>query len=89
MGEVAQEFSMISLCYVSADMMNKYVMAGLRVAQELGGIVVTVQKPGLCLAEKAVLFNDTYNLRIVEAERISVEEHEQHLRLSIAEIKND
>lgn len=31
---------MISLCYVSTDMVSKYVLAGLRVAQELDSIAV-------------------------------------------------
>ena len=79
---------MISLHYVSAYMMSKYVMAGLRVAQELGGVTVTVQKPGVYSAEKAVLSHGGCNLCIVETEWISVEEHEQRLRQAIAEIKN-
>lgn len=80
---------MISLYYVSANMMSKYVMAGLRVAQELGDIVVTVQKPGRYSAEKAILSRGDRNLCIVDTEWISVEEHEQRLRLSIEEVKND
>ena len=64
-------------------------MVGLKVAQELGGVAVTVQKPGLYSAEKAVLSRGGRNLCIVETEWIGVEEHEQRLRLSIAEIKND
>lgn len=80
---------MISLHYVSTNMMSRYVMAGLKVAQELGGVSVTVQKPGLYSAEKAVLSRGEHNLCIVETEWVSVEEHEQRLRLSIAEAKND
>lgn len=78
----------MNLCYVSANMMSKYVMAGLEVAQELGGISVTIQKPGLYSAEKAVLSREGRNLCVIETEWVSVEEHEQRLRLSIAEIKN-
>nr|DAV65857.1 MAG TPA: hypothetical protein [Caudoviricetes sp.] len=69
-------------------MMSKYVMAGLEVAQELGGVSVTVQKPGLYSAEKAVLSGRDHNMCIVETEWIGVEEHERRLRQSIAEIKN-
>lgn len=58
----------ISLYYVSADMMSRYVMAGLRVAQELDGVVVTVQKPSYYSAEKAVLSRGEHNLCIVETE---------------------
>lgn len=80
---------MISLCYISTDMMSEYVLTGLRVAQELDGIAVTVQKPSIYSAEKAVLFCRDNNLFVLETEQISVEEHEQRLRLSIAKIKND
>ena len=80
---------MISLCYVSTNMMSKYVLVGLKVAQELGGIAVTAQKPSIYSAEKAVLFNRDNNLCVLETEQISVEEHEQRLRVSIAEAKND
>lgn len=80
---------MISLCYVSADMLSKYVLTGLRVAHELGGIAVVVRKPSRYSAAKAVLFCGENNLCILETERVSVEEHERRLRLSIAEVKND
>lgn len=80
---------MIVLYYVSSDMMSKYVMTGLRVAQELGGIAVTVLKPSRYSAEKVVLSRGDRNLCIVETEQTSVEEHEQCLRALIAEIKND
>lgn len=80
---------MIGLHYVSANMVSKYVMAGLRVAQELGGVSVTVQKPGIYSAEKAVLSRDGRNLCILETEWIGVAEHEQRLRSSIAEMEND
>ena len=79
---------MINLCYVSANMLSKYVMAGLKVAHELGGVSVTVQKPGLYSAEKAVLSRGGCSLCIVDTEWVSVEEHEQRLRLSIAEMEN-
>lgn len=43
---------MISLYYVSANMMSRYVMAGLRVAQELdGGKRVRVKDFGNDLSE--------------------------------------
>lgn len=79
---------MINLHYVSVNMMSGYVMAGLRVAQELGGVVVTVQKPGYYSSEKAVLSRGERNLSILETEWISVEEHEQRLRKAIENIKN-
>lgn len=79
---------MIDLYYVSANMMSKYVMAGLKVAQELGGVTVTVQKPGLYSVEKAVLSHKGRNLCIVETEWISASEHEQNLLNAIEEIKN-
>lgn len=79
---------MIDLYYVSGNMMSKYVMAGLRVAQELGGMTVTVQKPGRYSAEKAILSHKGRNLRIVETEWVSAAEHEICLRRAIAELKN-
>lgn len=79
---------MINLCYVSTNMMSKYVLVGLKVAQELGDIAVTVQKPSIYSVEKAVLFYENNNLCIIETKLISVEEHEQRLRLFIAEAKN-
>lgn len=88
MGEVAQEFVMIDLYYVATDMTSKYVLTGLKVAQELGGMTVTVQKPGLYSAEKAVLSHKGRNLCIVETEWVSALEHETCLRRAIAEIKN-
>lgn len=63
-------------------------MAGLRAAQELDGVVVTVQKPSCYSAEKAVLSRWEHNLCIVETEWTSVEEHEQRLRKAIESIKN-
>lgn len=82
---------MISLCYVSTNMMSKYVLTGLTVAQEMGGISVTVQKPGPYSAEKAVLFHasNSSNLCVIETECVSVEEHEQRLRLGISEVRDD
>lgn len=79
---------MIKLYYVATNMTSRYVMVGLKVAQELGGVTVTVQRPGLYSAEKSVLSREGHDLCIVETEWISVEEHEQRLRLAIAEIKN-
>lgn len=88
MGKLAKEFAVIDLYYVSTNMLSKYVMAGLRVAQELGGITVTVQKPGLYSEEKAILSHNGRNLCIVETEWVSALEHEVCLRKAIAEIKN-
>lgn len=76
---------MVDLYYVATDMTSKCVMAGLRVAQELGGMTVTVQKPGPYSAEKAVL---SCKGRIVETEWVSALEHETCLRRAIAELKN-
>lgn len=80
---------MIDLYYVSTNMTSKYVMAGLKVAQELGGMTVTVQKPGLYSAEKAVLSHKGRNLCIVGTELVSASEHEQCIRKAIEEIRND
>lgn len=80
---------MIDLYCVATNMTNKYVPAGLKVAQELGDVTVTVRKPSRYWAEKAVLFNRDNNLCVLETEQISVEEREQCLRVSTAEAKND
>ena len=77
---------MSSLCYVSTNMTNKYVLAGLKVAQELGGVTVTVQKPSRYWAWKTILFNRDNNLCALETEQISIEEH---LHVSAALAKND
>ena len=54
-------------------MTSRYVAAGLRVAQELGGIAVTVQRPGLYPARKTVLSCGGRNLCIVETGWASME----------------
>ena len=80
---------MIDLYYVSEDMMSKCVMAGLKIAQELGGMTVTVQKPGPFSAEKVILSRNGRNLCIVETEWVSASEHEQCIRKAIEEIRYD
>ena len=89
MGELAKGFVLIDLYYLTTDMLSKYVMTGLKVAQELGNMTVTIQKPRPYSEEKAVLSREGRNLCIVETKRVSVDEHEQYLRLSIEEVKND
>ena len=86
MGEVAQVF--VNLYYVSKDMTSKCVLAGLRVAQELGGMTVTVQPPEFYSMEKVILSYKGRNLCIVEPECVSSLEHEHNLRRAIEEIKN-
>lgn len=79
---------MINLYYVSNNMTSKYPMAGLKVAQELGDMTVTVQKPGPCAVEKVIVSHKGRNLCIVETEWVSASEHERRLRRAIEEIKN-
>lgn len=43
---------MIYVCYVTSSMISKYVMAGLRVAQDIGGVTVTVQPPDMFSEER-------------------------------------
>lgn len=79
----------MDIYYVSNDMTSKYVLAGLRVAQELGCCNVTVRQPGLYSMEKVVLSHKGRNLCIVGPEWVSASEHERCLRRAIEEIKND
>lgn len=78
----------VNIYYVSNDMTSKCVLAGLRVAQELGGMTVTVQPPELYSMEKVILSYKGRNLCIVEPECVSSLEHEHNLRRAIEEIKN-
>ena len=80
---------MINLYYVSNNMTSKYIMAGLKVAQKLGDMTVTVQKPGPYSIEKVIVSHKGRNLCIVETACVSVLEHEYNLRRAIEEVKND
>ena len=78
---------MIDIYYVSADMTGKYVQAGLEVAQDIGGVTVTVQPPGLCSEEKAVISINGRNMQIVDVDHISVKEHAARLHGAIVQLK--
>lgn len=78
---------MIDVHYVTTNMTSKYVLAGLKVANDIGGVTVTVQQPGRFSEEKAVVSSKGRNLQIVDIEYLGVEEHSARLYDAIMELK--
>lgn len=79
---------MIDVYYVTSNMMSKYVLAGLEVAQDIGGVTVTAQPLGAFSEEKAIISVRGRNIHIVDIEYISVEEHSTRLYKAITGLKD-
>ena len=80
---------MIDVYYVTSSMTSKYVMAGLRVSQDIGGVAVTVQPPGMFSEEKAVISVKGRNIQIIDIDYISVGEHATRLYDAIMKLKSE
>lgn len=78
---------MIYVCYVTSSMISKYVMAGLRVAQDIGGVTVTVQPPGMFSEETAVISVEGRNMQIIDIDYIGASEHAARLYDAIMKLK--
>lgn len=78
---------MIDVYYVSADMTSKYVQAGLKVAQDIGGVTVTVQPPGRFSEEKAIISVKGRNMQVIDIEYLGAEEHAARLYDTIMWLK--
>jgi hypothetical protein len=76
---------MIDVYYAITNMDSEYVLAGLKVAADIGGVVVTVQQPGRFSGERAVVSYKGRNLQIVDTEYLDVKEHAARLRAAIME----
>ena len=80
---------MIDVHYVTSNNTSKYVMAGLRVAQDIGGVAITVQPPGMFSEEKAVISVKGRNMQIIDIEYISASEHATRLYAAIIELRSE
>lgn len=80
---------MIDVHYVTSNNTSKYVMAGLRVAQDIGGVAVTVQPPGIFSEEKAIISVKGRNIQIIDIEYISAKEHATRLYEAIMKLKSE
>lgn len=78
---------MIDVHYVTSNMTNKYVLAGLKAAQDIGGVAVTAQPPGTFSEERAVISVRGRNIQIIDIEYISAKEHAKRLYDAIMELK--
>ena len=78
---------MIDAHYVTTNMLGKCILAGLEVAQDIGGVAVTVQPPGMFSEEKAVVSFRGRNISIVDTEYIGAKEHARKLYDAIMELK--
>lgn len=79
---------MIYVCYVTSSTTSKYVMAGLKVAHDIGGVTVTVQPPGMFSEEKAVISVEGRNMQIIDIEYIGASEHAARLYDAIMKLKS-
>lgn len=70
---------MIDVHYVTSSMTSKYVMAGLRVAQDIGDVTITVQPPDIFSEEGSVVSVEGRNMQIIDIDHISVGEHAARL----------
>lgn len=80
---------MIDVHYVTSNSTSKYVMAGLEVAQDIGGVAVTVQPPGIFSEEKSVISVKGRNIQIIDIEYISPSEHATRLYDAIMQLKSE
>ena len=80
---------MIDVHYVTSNNISKYVMAGLRVAQDIGGVAVTVQPPGMFSEEKAVISVNGRNMQIIDIDHISAGEHASRLYDVIMRLRSE
>lgn len=78
---------MIDIYYVTENLTSKYVLEGLRVAKDIGGVTVTAQPSGRFSEEKAVVSFRGRNISIVDTEYIGAKEHARKLYDAIMELK--
>ena len=81
--------AVIEVTYIAKKLDNKYVLAGLTIAEEAGDVTITVQPAVFGSVESAIVSCKGRNITIVPTEYISADEHADRLMAVIEQERRE